>query len=98
MGYFDSIRYPVGDCDPSKENKRPMMGLKESQQVDKGRGLKVQTGKEVCVTKKYVLRHALNPVPNVIVVQGRWWGKNMIRNAWLAGLLCDDAWAEAFVS
>ena len=58
----------------------------------------MQTGKEVCVKKKHVLRHASNLVPNLIVVQGRWWGKNMFRNARLAGLLRDDAWAEAFVS
>ncbi len=58
----------------------------------------MQTGREVRVKKEHVLGHMLNPVPNVIVVQGRWWSKNVFRNARLAGLSRDDAWTEAFVS
>ena len=88
----------VGHDDPDKENKRPKTRLKESRQVIKTKGPKVQTGREVRVKKEHVLGHMLNPVPNVIVVQGRWWSKNVFRNAWLAGLSRDDAWTEAFVS
>ena len=52
---------------------------------------------EVHVKKKHEPGQELNLVPNVIVVQGRWWSKSMFRNAWLVGLSCDDAWTEAFV-
>ena len=88
----------VGHDDPDKENKRPKTRLMESRQVNKTKGPKVQTGWEVRVKKDHVLGHMLNPVPNVIVVQGRWWSKNVFRNARLAGLSRDDAWTKAFVS
>ena len=82
--------------DPDKENKKTRP--KESRQVNKTKGAKVQTRREVRVEKEHVLGHTLDLVPNVIVVQGRWWSKNVFRNARLAGLSRDNAWTKACVS